>query len=365
MSPSFSEQVSLLVPTLNRSEFLIRLLHYYVDTAFKGWLVIGDSSDDHHAERTARAIRALNGALKVTHGRYPALNEPRTTRQLLGLVTTPYVAFMPDDDFVVPASMARCVEFLERHPDYSLVHGRAVMVMLQHNGAYGPVEDLWPHYWTEECGSTATERLRNFLGSKYFASLFSVHRTAQLRAIYCRGNVVPVLPDKVFMEVLAGCLAVIQGKAKRLDCLYIVRHHHDQRYLVADLYDWITGPDWFPAYEGFRNCVVEELARQDRISVEEAREVVKSAFWPWLASRLMSHWQKRQTLNGDHRRWREIARRLPGLKTAWRTLRTMLPGTAGAVSLPALLRPSSPYHQDFMPIFRAVTTSDRVERDDL
>jgi len=361
VSRPLADQVSLLVPTLNRSEFVTRLLSYYAATGFGGWLVLGDSSDDDHADRTARTIRELGGALNVRHERYPGLNEPRTTRQLLELATTPYVAFMPDDDLIVPSAMGPCVEFLERHPDYSLVHGRAVMLMLKSHGARGRVEAVWPHYWMEERGGTATQRLQNYLGPHYFASLFSVHRSAQMREIY-RGAPEPVLDDKTFVEVLGGCLAVVQGKAGRLDRLYIARHHHEQRYLVSDLFDWLTSPEWFPAYRSFHDCVVAALTRRDGIGVTEAQGVVKNAFWPWLASRLASRWQRRQTSNGPRRRSRELVRRLPGVKTAWRRLWARLPGTAGALSLPALLRPSSRYHADFMPILRAVTASAGVER---
>lgn len=356
MSVSSSEHVSLVVSTMNRSAFLIRLLRYYAEMGFQGRLVIGDASDDDHAERSAEAVRALSGTLRVDLHRYPGLNEPETSRQLLALVTTPYVALLPDDDVIVPEPLAECAAFLGRHPDYSLAHGRAVMLMLQRSGSTGPVEAVWPHYWGEEHSGTGAQRLLNFLGPNYFTTLFSVHRTPQMRAIYQQRRAAPVLRDKVLTEVLAGCLSVIHGKVKRLDLLYVVRQHHNQRYLPSDFYDWLTGPEWFLAYDAFRDCLADELVKQDGLQIEDAREVVKRAFWPWLANRLMSRWRRYAGLDGQRvGRLREAARQVPGLKKAWRALRLLLPGAEGAISLLALLRPTSPYHGDFMPVYQAVT----------
>jgi hypothetical protein len=159
------------------------------------------------------------------------------------------------------------------------------------------------------------------------------------------------------MEVLVGCLSVLQGKVKRLDCLHIFRQHHQGRYGAADFYDWMTSPQWATTYGGFRDCLLEELVRQDRLSPEEAREVVKRAFWPWLANRLMSRWRKREGLDGRRRlgHLREVARRIPILKEAWRAIRSRMPGEEAGVSLPALLRPSSPYYRDFLPIYHTIT----------
>jgi len=355
MRLTVQEKVSLIVPTMNRPDFLSRLLRYYACAQFRGVLVIGDASHEEHATRALQAIEALKGFPQVAHYRFPGLNEPETTKRLLSKVGTPYVALLPDDDLIVPSSLARCVEFLEDHPDYSLAHGRAVMMMLQGSGPYGRLEAVWPHYWGEEGSNTAAERLLNFLTKNYFTTVFSVHRTQQMQAMYQKMNAAPVLLDKVFMEVLVGCLSVIQGKAKRLDCLYIIRHHHTRRFFADDFYDWLTGPRWFAAYDGFRDCLVEELLQEGAVNLEEAREVVKAAFWPWLASRLMSRWRKREDLDGQ--RWqglRKAARRTPGLKNAWRVLRAAA-GIDGGVSLPALLHPRSPYYREFTPVYQVLT----------
>ena len=111
--------MTLIVPTMNRSDFLVRQLGYYRDVGFQGCICIGDSSDTVHVERTKRALKAFQGKLNIVYREYPHLNDAECLKQLLDLVVTPYAAFVADDDFLVPAALEQCARFLDNHPDYS------------------------------------------------------------------------------------------------------------------------------------------------------------------------------------------------------------------------------------------------------
>jgi hypothetical protein len=202
--------------------------------------------------------------------------------------------------------------------------------------------------------ASARERLTDYLGS-YFVTLFSVHRTQDFRR---EMDAAAPMPDKAFRELLPCCLSIVRGKAKEMKCLYLIRQAHDRRYLLPDVYDWVTSPNWLPSYQVFRDRLADELEQQDRIPLCEAREVVKQAFWSYLTRGLMKHWDwrygKRRGKSASS--WRETARRIPGLRSAWHKARSFLPRRDHELSLEALLRSSSPYHEDFMPIYRTITT---------
>jgi len=134
----------------------------------------------------------------------------------------------------------------------------------------------------------------------------------------------------------------------------LVRQVHDQRYLLPGVFDWITSPNWLPSYQVFRDCLAKELVQQDEISVDEAREVVKQAFWSYLAKGLTKKWHN-QYGHVTRNRLRQTARAIPGARRVWRLLRSLQSRGYDEISLPALLHPSSPYHADFMPIYRAAT----------
>src|SRR5437016_7110246 len=105
--------VTLLIPTMNRSDFLIRLMHYYYELKFEGCLFIGDSSNPEHLARTKAAVEKYRSRLNIIHQEYPGLNNAQCIHLMLNAVSTPYAAFIADDDFLVPRAIGQCERFLE------------------------------------------------------------------------------------------------------------------------------------------------------------------------------------------------------------------------------------------------------------
>jgi len=197
---------------------------------------------------------------------------------------------------------------------------------------------------------SASQRLDDHL-NHYSVTLFSVHRIESWRAMYRN---VHLLKDKSFgSELLPCCKSIILGRSKELDCLYVVRQGHTQRYLLPDMYDWITSPEWHSSYLVFRDSLAEALVLQDNISIEKAQKVVKQAFRSYLA---MCSSQQLGSWRGSRKHWRQIAGAIPGVRRIWQLLHFLRPKHHSEFSLWALLRQSSPYHTDFMPVHKALTT---------
>lgn len=331
--------ITLLVPTMNRPDFVGRLLRYYADTGFTHAIAIGDSSEPVHARRIQEEIRRHAPALKADYQPAPGLNDSQCLSQLIRNARTPYAAFLADDDFLVPEGLDQCVAFLEQHPEYSAAHGVGIVLRLDASGAHGrPVSSRFYRQPSAEAG-TAAERLAAHLGS-YTVSLFSVHRTETWRAIY---RDVPQLTDKTFTELLPSCLSVVEGNVKALPCFYLVRHDHDQRYLLPSRFDWITGRQWLPSYEVFRDRLAEALTARDHLGAEEARELVERAFWRYLSGQLADSWRSRYGACDAPR---------PTAAALWQRLRRRL--ARPEWSLPALLDPSAPHAQAMAPVLRAL-----------
>ena len=53
--------ISLLIPTLNRSDFVDRILHYYAEQKYPSPIFIGDSSNDEEFEKSASIVKKLSG----------------------------------------------------------------------------------------------------------------------------------------------------------------------------------------------------------------------------------------------------------------------------------------------------------------
>jgi len=345
--------LTLIVPTMNRSEFLARLLYYYVSTNYKHQILIADASNSVHLEKTKKVIREIGGKLNVRLLELPEVNIAASIKELTLQITTPYAAYVSDDDFLIPKALEECLAFLDGNPSYSAAHGEAILFSLVSSGAYGDIEGVGPYYQSPIEGESASERLLSHL-EKYSVTLFSVFRTDTWRNMYSEAE---SAPDRAFMEELLPCaLSVVYGKVKQFDCLYLVRQGHDNRAFHVDAYDWITNQNWLPSYQVFNNRLTRELVRQDGVETEDARKVVKQAFWKYLDKAQNVGYNKvyGYEQRGIGKRTKNIVKKIPYVRKAFNILQSVF-YPSNHLSLPVLLSKRSSYHNDFMPVYRAVT----------
>lgn len=346
--------LTIAVVTKDRSDFLLRLLKYYADTGYKHWICIGDSSTGLHLEQGKKAVKTFEGKLKIKYHECPGLNIPATVKSLLPSITTPYVACVSDGGFLVPGSLDKCVWFLEAHPDYSIAHGLGALFILKQEAPYGEFLSIGkynslPKVEEEKASARLIRHLDN-----YSVTIYCVYRASVWKKIWREAD---LMPDASFAgETLPCCLAVVYGKAKELDCLYLVRQLHNRRNVVGmpDTYDTFTSLEWQQSYQIFHDALVNALIEQDGIDRNEAHEVVKRAFWSCLKTHLAIKFQKQYFIS-TRERIKHKLKDIPGLVTCVRAIRSLV-FSSKSISLPALLSRHSPYHNDFMPIYKTVTS---------
>lgn len=340
----------------------MRLCSYYRTLDFRHRLLVVDSSEAEMADANRRALSLLSSEFEVEYKLYEnEIGFLEKVNAALSVVETPFVAIGADDDFFIPAGLSRAAEFLEANRDYSLAHGEAMTFSLNGSEPWGKLENVWRYAQrTIEQGS-ARERLVNHFVN-YSTTWYSVHRTTQLRAnlLAAKERVV----DLLFVEMLPSGLSLIQGKAKKLSGLYMVRQSETAKeYNTFDPFDWITNQNWATQYEGFRDCLAEALVSQDNLEPEEARATIKQAFWSYIGKHLGLRWQSNYGhLSADARSsWRQLAADIPGARRLRATLRRLKTPAGNEISVAGLLNSSSPFHNDFMPIYRALTTPHEMD----
>lgn len=345
-------KLSIIIPTMNRPDLLLRLVKYYASLNFKGKILIGDSSREDVFQLAFQGIERLKNGLQITHTHLPGRSVGAAVMEMNLLIDTPYTCLVADDDFIVPSGAARCIAFLENHPDYSAAHGVGVLIGST-SGKSDEISGASPYPQTVREETSATDRIQAHLRS-YFVSLFSVHRTALWCTMF-RNIPVPAMSvgisDKTFAdELLPCCLSVVLGKVGQVDSLYLVRQVHEQRYLLPDWFAWINNERWYGSYHYFRCQLANALRAQQGLSVEVADKVIDAAFHAYLC-----------TLVGNSavvsNRVRTVARNYRLLRLLWSGLQIVREHMSGGkvISLRSLRRPSSPYFADFAPVFKAVT----------
>ncbi|MDO8505596.1 MAG: TIGR00180 family glycosyltransferase [bacterium] len=346
-------KVGIFIPTMNKADFVIRQLQYYAMVNSPHPVYIGDSSDTKDAQRIQKVVEKMQKSLPIFYHHYPfsEYNYAQCVKDLVKRVKESYVVFSGDDDFQVPATLTRCAQFLEINPEYATVHGQALTFQIFESGPYGRMKSAGGYFQGEIDKDTAVARLLQYM-EHYFVLLFSVHRTQDM--VY-NLSMVDRLSELTFSaELFPFCLSSIQGKSKMLPNLSLVRQLHDERNKLPDIFDWITNPNWASAYQIFQDQLVEELVKKDQITPDVAREAVKQAFWTYLKKSMAVKFQQRYDGPAAIVGVKALLKKVYGVKGAWRFIQSMRV-SQDSISLPSLLNPRSPYHQDFMPIFRSIT----------
>lgn len=349
------ESLGIFIPTFNRSEFLIRQLNYYARLNSPYSIYIGDGSDKYHSRNIRAAANSLKGKLKIFYHHWPELNAQATFAKLVMSVSEPYCAFVGDDDFLVPNSLNRCSAFLKNNPDYRTVYGLGFVFTVDQEAVHGKITSLGKHFGGKEITSEEPSKRLDTFSANYWPP-WAVHRTSELKEDVARTE---TILDGSFQELRLAFIIVLRGKVKFLDCVYVIRQHHSARYhvvrsqsdnpLLRNLY-WLTSPDWLPSFRIFHETLTEALKQISNIKNEVASEIVMQAFARYLLPVLRKG--EPQNNNFSIKLKNKLKHRFPGIVEYYRkTIKHHSPFTEQA----RLLRKSSPYYEDFLPIFQSIT----------
>ena len=112
----FENKLTLICPSYNRQKFLKRSINYWSKTKYR--IIIADGSENG----------IDNTYLNHDNISYHHIKEGLVERILflLNNIDTPYACLLGDDEFYIPSSLKKCIEFLENNKDYSSAIGRAI-----------------------------------------------------------------------------------------------------------------------------------------------------------------------------------------------------------------------------------------------
>lgn len=348
--------ITILIPTKNRSEFVARALHYYASVGFDGYICLGDSSNEEHANKIQATIQRLEGKLNVLYRYYPSppyRNDAMCLKEMIEEVPTEYAVYAGDDDFVIPKTLKSCVDFLASHPDYSAAHGTSIVVFFAAQGAHGEVRRIEAMLGHSLHSESAFERwkgyMRHALSTQYY-----VHRTATWRQMYQHLNEVPT--RYLGTEVMPCSFSALTGKIKELDglsCLFQVNEIKEFGWGTHSMYSLAMEPDWSRSIQGLRTLITQELETRDKLSPDKALKQFDKEFWRHIMILMEAHYDMRYEPTNP---FSAFKRRYPQLIHWIRIARQLTTRRYDVLSLPKLLDSAHRYHADFMPAYQAIIT---------
>lgn len=206
-----NELFTVVVISHNRNAFLRRTLQYY--SSYPCTVLVLDSSveGDEHMPRDFPSVDYRH----LPQYAYKGLQEKLTYG--VNQVTTPYMVFAADDDFLLHRALTESVEFLEANPDYGLCHGYGMMYLARATEVNYYRRDL--RVQEDHNSQQPEDRVMEFMG-QFLPPFYAVTRTDLLQQWY---SLLPADTSFEWQEIGHAFYLLACAKARILPIPYAVR----------------------------------------------------------------------------------------------------------------------------------------------
>jgi len=298
--------LTLIIPTYNRSAHLRRLLRYYQQANMLTEFLILDSS--HEAAQDENKAFVASCGDRFRHVSFSAtLSVASKLFEGLGLVQTPYCAVCADDDVIFPGGLKKALDFISTHSDYVCCDG----IYLNFSPTAGDI------HFQVEYGSRGIDAqhpgARIFrLFQRYESMFYAVFRTHDLRDVF---SFVKNIPTLHFQELFQAAGALLKGKSHRMSEFYAGRQSCDPAEPLRDKWQtfyWFAddSADFLSHYQTYREDLLrfyQQFSAEPKMdprdffrAMDMAHAIFFSANCPpkYFHSRLQSHWPDDSMVTG-------------------------------------------------------------------
>jgi len=256
------EKITLIIPTHNRHHYLTRILDYYEDINLK--ILVADSS--------LKKYPGLKN-YKIDYFHYPNYTFFEKLSSITQNIVTTYALLCADDDFIIPSSIEKCINFLEKNNDHSSAQGYYVQIFNE-NGKinFKPTYTYCKDYKID--ASTPEERIIQNM-SLYMHLFYSVHRTEYLKQVFS----LPIISNLSLIEIAISMVSLINGKHKMLPFFYCAREYIEESAgkTTPSLVSIVKDPKMKNDYDNFIDSISNYLSTSGGYSIEDSRKYVLKA----------------------------------------------------------------------------------------
>ena len=280
--------LSLIIPTYNRSKYLQRILTYYNKKNVKYEIVIPDSSLEIFKTINRKIIKSFKG-LTINHLDYfsSEINYYHKIAQTFDFISKEYSVLCADDDFIIPDALDRSITFLENHPDFTAVGGYYINFLTKLNKNeranfyWKRYLTSFPHIKDQMNLNSSDPKVRLTTHFAFFVpTLYYVHQSDIHKMIFRES--LPYTQDLGFAasfgELLQDMLTAIHGKIKTLKVLYGARESIPVKKgdpaKYAGVIQILKDGSFYEHYSTFRNCLARNLSQKGGIDHISAKKIV-------------------------------------------------------------------------------------------
>lgn len=211
-----SKDITIIIPSKNRTNNLIKLANYYLSAGFQGDILMLDASEKQETINLQNSLSKFKN-IRVLH---TPVDYFIAVSRSLNHIRTKYVACTGDDDFLFIKGLIDCKYFLEKEQSFGGVSGLGIL------GVYDNDRDVISNfsiYHIEKyIDQKKGDRLKKIINT-YSVLNFCLHRSSLFKKAFIE------YPDEIHpsnYELFNSFLFVLNEKIGKISSFYILRLSH-------------------------------------------------------------------------------------------------------------------------------------------
>tara|TARA_A100001015_G_C14987733_1_gene712319 strand:+ start:828 stop:1862 length:1035 start_codon:yes stop_codon:yes gene_type:complete len=221
-----SSEITIIIPTKNRSHFLSNCIEYYVLNNFKGSLMILDSSNIKEKNRNKEITFKFKQKIKLQVF-YKDDFPTQIIKNFIKKVKTKYCIMASDDDFYIIKTINYFVNYLNTHKNINIINGKALRLDIVNTdrvlvNKYFISDKLNKGYPLERVSNYINEYgpiNTSIISTKYLVNILGLTPSKRELKTKC-----PI--RSINDEILVGALMVLSSKIIHKDKLFLIRTIH-------------------------------------------------------------------------------------------------------------------------------------------
>ena len=232
--------ISIIIPTLNRSIFVLRVLEFYKKNSFKGHILILDSSDTAEKKLNEIYIKSYSNILNIDYI-WDRGWSFELFKKYQNYIKKKYCIFSGDDDYISSNGIKKCIAFLNKKENKKIVAASGKAIIIKIIGKHlDKIVTSAEYNLTTATEKDSLDRLQNFFYN-YTVPIYSIMRTGIFKKIL-RYSLLKINRNKcdfnaINTEILPCSLLVAEGPIFKIEAPLVVRTVGHARIIQKSLLD--------------------------------------------------------------------------------------------------------------------------------
>lgn len=268
------KKLSIIIPSYNRQEFLLRQMVYWKDTMSEVFIV--DESKESLPDEIVNKFNKITGKFYF----HLNLDIYKRLNFLVNKVSKPYQVLLGDDEFHLKNGLVKAIKFLDQNSHYSACIGQSLKYYISKNYKKITYDRGYKHFGYQINSDKIALRLKTAFTNYNSATSYSIHRKELWKKAW--GDMQKT-SCKDTAEVEQACKVYISGKFKSIDEVYWLRSYENlsindgNEYKDLSFNDWINKKQFSEEKEIFITRLSEFLSKRNSTNIIDSRKIIQEA----------------------------------------------------------------------------------------